>query len=64
MNQFKILDRHFPIHRNYLVEASAGTGKTFSIQNIVVRLLIENASQNIPLTLPNILIVTFTSAAK
>ncbi len=63
MNQFKILDRHFPIHRHYLVEASAGTGKTFSIQNIVVRLLIEEACQDGPLNLPAILIVTFTRAA-
>jgi len=63
MNQFKILDRNFSIHRNYLVEASAGTGKTFSIQNIVVRLLIETAFEDTPLSLADLLIVTFTRAA-
>lgn len=47
------------MHQHYLLEASAGTGKTFSIQNIVVRLLIEKPS--IPLN--KILVVTFTRAA-
>jgi exodeoxyribonuclease V beta subunit len=56
---FNVLDRALPIHQNYLLEASAGTGKTFSIQNIVVRLLIEKPS--IPLN--KILVVTFTRAA-
>lgn len=56
---FHVLDRHQDIHRNYLLEASAGTGKTFSIENIVVRLLI--GEEAIPIE--NILVVTFTRIA-
>ena len=40
-----------------------GTGKTFSIQNIVVRLLIESQEHKEPLSLQKILVVTFTRAA-
>ncbi len=59
MKQFNVLERNLSIHQNYLLEASAGTGKTFSIQNIVVRLLLEKPT--IPLN--KILVVTFTRAA-
>lgn len=59
MKSFDVLNRELDIHRNYLLEASAGTGKTFSIENIVVRLLLERS----PLLLEQILIVTFTKAA-
>lgn len=57
--QFNVLDRTLDIHQNYLLEASAGTGKTFSIQNLVVRLLMEDDSTSID----KILVVTFTRAA-
>jgi exodeoxyribonuclease V beta subunit len=60
MQSFNVLDRHQNIHRNYLLEASAGTGKTFSIENIVVRLLIEGEN---PLNIDQILVVTFTKTA-
>lgn len=63
MQRFNVLERNLDLHRNYLLEASAGTGKTFSIQNIVVRLLIESQADKIPLILRQILIVTFTRAA-
>lgn len=63
MKQFKVLDRSLVLHRHYLLEASAGTGKTFSIQNIVVRLLIELQGEKEPLSLQKILVVTFTRAA-
>lgn len=66
MNTFNILDRNLALHQHYLVEASAGTGKTFSIQNIVVRLLIEPLSKsqkNEFIDLSKILVVTFTRAA-
>jgi exodeoxyribonuclease V beta subunit len=63
MKQFKVLDRHLALHQNYLLEASAGTGKTFSIQNIVVRLLIEPQGKKDPFLLEKILVVTFTRAA-
>ncbi len=62
MKTFQVLDRHLNLHQHYLLEASAGTGKTFSIQNIVIRLLIES-SQEEPLLLNRILVVTFTRAA-
>ncbi len=42
-----------------LIEASAGTGKTWNITSIYLRLLIENPQ----LTGANILVVTFTEAA-
>ena len=42
----------------YLIEASAGTGKTYNIQNLAVRLIVEKN-----LTIEQILIVTFTRAA-
>ena len=42
----------------FLIEASAGTGKTYNIQNLAVRLILEKN-----LTIDQILIVTFTKAA-
>lgn len=57
---FNVLDRFQNVHSSYLIEASAGTGKTYSIENIVVRLLIDQA---FPCNLDNILVVTFTKAA-
>lgn len=56
---FRVLDRHQDIHKNYLIEASAGTGKTFSIENIVVRLLIGEKA----IPIEQLLIVTFTRMA-
>lgn len=63
MFRFNVLERQQNIHRSYLLEASAGTGKTFSIENIIVRLLLEDGSKGLPLTLEQILVVTFTRAA-
>lgn len=60
MQAFDVLDRSLDIHQHYLLEASAGTGKTFSIQNLIVRLITEGAE---PLSLEQILVVTFTRAA-
>lgn len=62
-NPFNVLDRSLHLYENYLLEASAGTGKTFSIQNLVVRLLIEQNGAEEPLTIEKILVVTFTRAA-
>ena len=45
--------------RHGLIEASAGTGKTYTIENLVVRLLRERDD----LELENILLVTFTEKA-
>lgn len=64
MNQFNILEPQLKLHQNYLLEASAGTGKTFSIENIVVRLLIEEHPETgSTLSIEEILAVTFTRAA-
>src|SRR5690625_7674946 len=44
-------------NRRILVEASAGTGKTFALTGLVVRLVMEGVE------LKKILVVTFTNAA-
>ncbi|MDP1879712.1 MAG: UvrD-helicase domain-containing protein [Parachlamydiaceae bacterium] len=63
MKPFNVLSRNLNLKQHYLLEASAGTGKTFSIQNIVVRLLIESQLEEEPILLHRILVVTFTRAA-
>ncbi|CCB90824.1 Exodeoxyribonuclease V beta chain [Waddlia chondrophila 2032/99] len=60
MNRFDILNRETKIDSHIILEASAGTGKTFSIENLVVRLLLEGEH---PLRIDEILIVTFTKMA-
>ena len=55
-----------PLHGRRLIEASAGTGKTYAITSIVLRLLLghENGATGVnPRTIEQILIVTFTRAA-
>ncbi|MFN4262393.1 MAG: UvrD-helicase domain-containing protein [Thioalkalivibrionaceae bacterium] len=47
-----------PLDGRILIEASAGTGKTYSLVRIVLRLLLEKE-----LELPRILVMTFTRAA-
>ncbi len=47
-----------PLEGSNLIEASAGTGKTYSIALLTLRLIIE---KNIPIE--KILMVTFTKAA-
>lgn len=48
----------FPLRGLQLIEASAGTGKTWTIANLVLRLLLE---QGLPIE--QILVVTYTKAA-
>ena len=61
---FDILDPQVQIHRNYLLEASAGTGKTFAIENLFVRLLQEPfKEEKSGLTIDQIAVMTFTKAA-
>ena len=55
MDEFNI--NEFELNRNYVIEASAGTGKTYNIIEIVGKLI----SNNIPLN--KILIVTYTEKA-
>ncbi len=49
---------YFDLDRHGVVEASAGTGKTYTIERLVLRLLIEE-----DVTLDQILVVTFTEKA-
>jgi exodeoxyribonuclease V beta subunit len=63
MKQFDIHCSQLNIHRHHSLEASAGTGKTYSIEHLVIRLLIEEQDDRDPLKLSEILVVTFTRAA-
>jgi len=58
---FDILSRSLNVFEPHFLEASAGTGKTFAIQHLVTRLLIEGSAPL--LQLEQILLVTFTKAA-
>lgn len=59
--------RTFPLHGRRLIEASAGTGKTYTIANLYLRLVLghgDSASAHPePLSADRILVVTFTDAA-
>ncbi|MDN6180396.1 MAG: exodeoxyribonuclease V subunit beta [Halomonas subglaciescola] len=58
-----------PLHGSRLIEASAGTGKTFTIALLYVRLVLggshpdDDSAFIRPLTPPEILVMTFTNAA-
>lgn len=56
IKEFKVLE--VPLAGKNLIEASAGTGKTYSIAILALRLLLEKEIQ-----IPQILMVTFTNAA-
>ncbi|MBS0620354.1 MAG: UvrD-helicase domain-containing protein [Verrucomicrobia bacterium] len=60
MSAFDVLSRDLSVFSPYFLEASAGTGKTFAIEHLVTRLLIEGEN---PLLLEQVLVVTFTRAA-
>jgi exodeoxyribonuclease V beta subunit len=47
-----------PLQGTHIIEASAGTGKTYTISSLFVRLIVETG-----LTVNQILVVTFTKAA-
>ncbi len=56
----------FPLHGARLIEASAGTGKTFTIAALYLRLLLGHGGKSAheqPLSVDQILVVTFTEAA-
>ena len=59
--------RVLPLHGVRLIEASAGTGKTYTIANLYLRILLGHGSDQTrhetPLTVDQILVVTFTDAA-
>jgi len=52
-----------PLAGNVLVEASAGTGKTWTIAALVLRLLLEKRFDDRPCRIEDILVVTYTNAA-
>lgn len=58
MKVFNVLDPNFQMQGHLFLEAAAGCGKTFAIEHIVARLLIEENIQ-----FEECLIVTFTKAA-
>jgi exodeoxyribonuclease V beta subunit len=58
--RFDVLDRALPVRNSHFIEASAGTGKTFAIEHLVTRLIIEGEA---PPRIQHILVVTFTRAA-
>lgn len=60
MHSFDILSAPLDLSQNIFLEASAGTGKTFAIEHLIVRLLIEGDQ---PLSIGEILAVTFTKDA-
>ena len=60
MHSFNVLDRHLNIFDSHFLEASAGTGKTFAIEHLVLRLLLESKES---ISLEQILVMTFTRAS-
>lgn len=56
----------FPLHGSQLIEASAGTGKTFTISALYLRLVLGHGGEQgfgRELLPPQVLVVTFTDAA-
>lgn len=53
----------FPLSGTRLIEASAGTGKTYTIAALYVRLILGHGLSGTELLPPDILVVTFTDAA-
>ncbi|MBH3426988.1 exodeoxyribonuclease V subunit beta [Pseudomonas alkylphenolica] len=56
----------FPLHGSQLIEASAGTGKTFTISALYLRLVLGHGGEqgfDRELLPPQVLVVTFTDAA-
>ncbi|MFO2466571.1 exodeoxyribonuclease V subunit beta [Pseudomonas sp. 15FMM2] len=67
MSAEKPLALAFPLHGSQLIEASAGTGKTFTISALYLRLVLGHGGDDSgfgrELLPPQILVVTFTDAA-
>ncbi len=57
MSQFDCLDPKAALYGHHVLEASAGTGKTFAIEHLVTRFILDGK------LLSEILVVTFTRAA-
>jgi exodeoxyribonuclease V beta subunit len=68
MQEFNLLNQPLQLGDQLLIEASAGTGKTTTLENIILRLLLEGirvpgSEKRKLIALPEILVVTFTEAA-
>ncbi len=63
MHSFDVLDPQAALFGSKILEASAGTGKTFAIEHLVVRLLLEAPPGEKPLQIEEILAITYTKAA-
>ncbi|QSH40195.1 exodeoxyribonuclease V subunit beta [Lentisphaerota bacterium ZTH] len=67
MFEFNLLEQPLRQGDQLLIEASAGTGKTTTLENLVLRLLLEGITtsdgESREITLQEILVVTFTEAA-
>ncbi|WP_176507665.1 MULTISPECIES: exodeoxyribonuclease V subunit beta [Pseudomonas] len=66
MTQARPLALSFPLQGSQLIEASAGTGKTFTISALYLRLILGHGGEQgfgRELLPPQILVVTFTDAA-
>lgn len=50
-------------HSAYVIEASAGTGKTWTIERLYIKALLEASHNDIAVGIENILVVTFTNDA-
>lgn len=63
----ELVPLEFPLHGVRLIEASAGTGKTFTIAALYVRLILGHGTAELALNRdllpPDILVVTFTDAS-
>jgi exodeoxyribonuclease V beta subunit len=59
MKTFDVLSNSQNIFGKNFIKASAGCGKTFTIEHLVIRLLLENKD----ISIENILVVTFTKKA-
>ncbi len=59
MKTFDVINKDQEILGKFFLEASAGTGKTFAIEHVIARLLLEKES----ISINQMLIVTFTNKA-
>ena len=66
IQDFDIFTHPLKLGAQSLIEASAGTGKTTALENLVLRLIIDGVEQDgtlRPMKMSEILLVTFTEAA-
>ncbi len=67
MSAQTLVAQRFPLRGSHLIEASAGTGKTWTIAALYVRLVLGHGHDDTrpvrPLMPPDILVMTFTRAA-